>query len=284
MHTLGKVTLLLSILFLTSSFGNEIALAVEFSKSRGKRVTFVTGSLNKHLLSIKRDGKNVRIVTDGQYVSSGDKSPEFVLKPGESFERIPDRHSTLSLRLLSADSASVRFIYEEKFDQRSFGRNLIDIDTGEVEVSIRGDAATKPAEISSPEATLNLVENRLIKAGFRMESNKKVFFADEEFLEARFLKSGTESKVTSKNNLPLTLMIKDCPQVGTCKQVTARMAKLLKGEQIRNSDFDDYYDIPFGAYVGKRALFRKGKRLFVIVFYDEAQRRLLQESCSNSLK
>lgn len=284
MNLLTRVTILLVFVFLiTYSIDRETALAVETNKTKNTNVRWVTDSLDKHLLSIEIVGKDVRVVSDGQYFKTNDKQNVFVLKPGDSFERSPDHHSSLSLRFISADFKLAKFSYEVKFDQRSFGRDQIDIDTGEVEISLRSSGHSTAAG-DSPTAYLNLIKNRLAENGFQIRSSNKANFADQEFLISHFSNVGAKPDPKGSIQLPLELMIKVSDTDANCKEVVTKLSKMLKGQKSNNSSFDDYYNFPFGTYMGKRAIFRKGKALFVIVFYNEAQRKLLQESCFACVK
>ena len=53
---------------------------------------------------------------------------------GEKFFQ-PDDHGTITFVLKEVNSSGVVIGYEEKFNHRSFGRNLITIDEGEVKVA-----------------------------------------------------------------------------------------------------------------------------------------------------
>lgn len=59
---------------------------------------------------------------------------EFDLKVGESFKHRPDHHLTSCYTLKAIEPTGIIIEYETRFDHRSFGKNLINVDRGELRI------------------------------------------------------------------------------------------------------------------------------------------------------
>lgn len=128
--------LLAAYMFMITNTAAQKALAVELKETTGVQVKWISDSLAKHLLSIATAKDSVKITSDGQYRKAGENSLSFVLKPGEKMEST-DHHSQLSVVLLGISGKSARFGYDLRFDSRSFGKDQISVDRGEVTLESR---------------------------------------------------------------------------------------------------------------------------------------------------
>lgn len=93
--------------------------------------------LNKHILAVSFSSGRVAFVTDGE-VGIFDKDThwqkEFTLINGQSFQSQPDHHASSIFELKEVKPKGVVLKYSNKFNNVSFGKNLISIDEGEIEV------------------------------------------------------------------------------------------------------------------------------------------------------
>ena len=64
------------------------------------------------------------------FISSNDERDTTTLKIGASLE-YPDHHSSRKITLVKTDDKGAYFNYESSFDHRSFGKELIEKDSGE---------------------------------------------------------------------------------------------------------------------------------------------------------
>ncbi len=128
-------------------------MATETKQTQGEQANWLIKSLSTHLLEIKesKDNKDNReralIVSDGQYTKGPNRETKFVLAPGESFQGPPDHHSSSTLSMVTIDSKSLKLNYEMRFDHRSFGKDLITVDNGNIVLPLK-TAQPKPVQPS----------------------------------------------------------------------------------------------------------------------------------------
>lgn len=147
-------TLALLLLFLLVFAGG--AMATETKQTQGEQANWLIKSLSTHLLEIKeskehrdnRDNKGkAQIVSDGKYTKGAKRETKFVLAPGESFQGPPDHHSSSTLTMVTIDSKELKLNYEMRFDHRSFGKDLITVDNGNIVLPLK-TAQPNPAQPS----------------------------------------------------------------------------------------------------------------------------------------
>ena len=95
----------------------------------------ITTSLNSHFISVVPDSGKVRFISDGSLGigSWGDSwQSDFSLGTGEKFRARPDHHASSSYEVRDINKNGVVLKYQTRFDHRSFGKNLISSDEGEV--------------------------------------------------------------------------------------------------------------------------------------------------------
>jgi hypothetical protein len=115
-----------------------VACGPQVERSIGKNKTGLETSLNAHLISVVPISEKVSVITDGSLGvrdSAGVWQKEFVLGKGEKFMMQPDEHASASFEVVGIKPDSVSLKYVSQFDHRSFGKNLIATDEGEIEVS-----------------------------------------------------------------------------------------------------------------------------------------------------
>jgi hypothetical protein len=96
--------------------------------------------VNAHTITIAPESDKVRILTDGRLIPSSptaSANESFVVGVGESIKTSADEHAFSIFTYRSARVTSAVFDYETRFDQRSFGKNVVSIDRGEIEVAFR---------------------------------------------------------------------------------------------------------------------------------------------------
>jgi len=59
---------------------------------------------------------------------------DFVLRVGESFRARPDHHSSGQYTLKAIEPTGIVLSYDTRFDHRSFGKNLINVNRGELRI------------------------------------------------------------------------------------------------------------------------------------------------------
>jgi len=91
----------------------------------------------EHLTGIERVGDSgARVLTDGWIVSM-DGRKDFVIYRGQKFRRSPDHHAWAFYTLKEARQAGVVLAYESGFDHHSFGKDLVTVDRGKIEIPYR---------------------------------------------------------------------------------------------------------------------------------------------------
>ena len=113
---------------------------VQIMKTTNQQQSWSLKFLNENVLSCKRIDDSVAFRTTnklgiGQWGQSWHQS--FVLGRDGGFFLVPDHHMKLNFRIASIDSASVHMKYEYRFDHRSFGKELISIDSGEIRFNFK---------------------------------------------------------------------------------------------------------------------------------------------------
>ncbi len=125
-------------------------MATETKQTQGEQANWLIKSLTTHLLEIKENKENrekAQIVSDGQYTKGANRETKFVLAPRESFQGPPDHHSSSTLTMVTIDSKGLKLNYEMRFDHRSFGKDLITVDNGNIVLPLK-TAQPKPAQPS----------------------------------------------------------------------------------------------------------------------------------------
>ncbi len=143
----------LALLLLFSFVFTGAAMATETKQTQGEQANWLIKSLSTHLLEIKESKDNIdnkgraQIVSDGQYTKGPNRETKFVLAPGESFQGPPDHHASSTLTMVTIDSKGLKMNYEMRFDHRSFGKDLITVDNGNIVLPLK-TAQPKPAQPS----------------------------------------------------------------------------------------------------------------------------------------
>lgn len=115
-------------------------MATETKQTQGEQANWLIKSLSTHLLEIKESKENIekaQIVSDGKYTKGANRETKFVLAPGESFQGPPDHHSSSTLTMVTIDSNGLKLNYEMRFDHRSFGKDLITVDNGNIVLPLK---------------------------------------------------------------------------------------------------------------------------------------------------
>jgi len=115
-------------------------MATETKQTQGEQANWLIKSLSTHLLEIKESKENkgkARIASDGQYTKGPNRENKFTLAPGESFQGPPDHHSSSTLTMVTIDSKGLKVNYEMRFDHRSFGKDLITVDNGNIVLPLK---------------------------------------------------------------------------------------------------------------------------------------------------
>lgn len=116
--------------------------APAIERTVGKNKAGMEQYLNAHFLAVTPDAGKVRFITDGRLgIGDWGKSwqREFALETGGKFQAAPDHHSSSSFEVQTIGAQSVLIKYQTKFDHRSFGKNLISQDEGEVEIAYQAN-------------------------------------------------------------------------------------------------------------------------------------------------
>jgi hypothetical protein len=109
-------------------------------RSVGKTQTAIASYLSAHLVEMRNGSAQVSVVTDGKLgiFAEGEKwTNKFILRKGDRFQTQSDHHAYFFFEIERLNPASVSIRYSSTFDHRSFGKNLITIDEGEVELPIK---------------------------------------------------------------------------------------------------------------------------------------------------
>jgi len=126
----------LFILLFFSFFAGAV-VATETKQTQGEQANWLINSLTTHCLKIATSGGNAMIRSDGQYTKDKARESEFTLATGESFYGPTDHHSSTTIKLTGIDKKGLLLQYEMRFDHRSFGKDLISIDSGNVVLPLK---------------------------------------------------------------------------------------------------------------------------------------------------
>jgi hypothetical protein len=112
----------------------------ELETTSGRNHQQISSHLNEVLrdVALRQDGR-VHFVTRGGQVpgtSPSGATREWDLAMGDSFS-VPDHHGTSIYTLKEITASGVVLGYESTFDYRSFGKNLISRDTGQIAIPFR---------------------------------------------------------------------------------------------------------------------------------------------------
>ena len=137
-----RMALMLPILLTLLLIGAGVGCSPEdhrVERTLGRHRAEILNQLDTHILSVRRIGRRVEVVTDGTFGifdSTNAWQSEFTLGIGENFRSQPDHHiaSTFELKHVGPSSLSLRYL--NTIDRRSFGENLVSVDEGEVELPI----------------------------------------------------------------------------------------------------------------------------------------------------
>lgn len=118
-------------------------MATETRQTTGEQAKWLINSLTTHCTKISISGEKARITSDGTYTKGAAHESDFTLACGESFSGPTDHHSSSTIVLSGIDKSKLQLHYEMRFDHRSFGKDLITIDSGNVVLPIKsGPSAT----------------------------------------------------------------------------------------------------------------------------------------------
>ena len=126
---------------LTISMLAAPAMATETKTTSGAQVKWFSDSLAKHLTIKTRDSQTLRLSSDGFYLKQGESQKSFLLKPGDKLQSSADHHASMILTFIGIDNKAAKFHYESRFDHRSFGKDLITIDSREVALPLPNRSA-----------------------------------------------------------------------------------------------------------------------------------------------
>lgn len=113
-------------------FGCGMAKAPKIEKTINEQKGWFEKYFTEHVNTIDRaNGKTIKLKTDGR-IQSNEGLSEFEVKVGEEFKNPPDKHSRIRYTLKEIHEDGVIVEYESCFGHRSFGKNLMTIDTGEI--------------------------------------------------------------------------------------------------------------------------------------------------------
>jgi hypothetical protein len=128
------------ICFFTLAFALSSCHSPGIERTFGKHKIETENYLNSHILSILFSSKKVSFIFDGKLGvqdSSGTWQNEFILGKGEKFQSQLDHHASISFELMQVHPSSAVLKYSSKFDHRPFGKNLVTIDEGEIEIPFK---------------------------------------------------------------------------------------------------------------------------------------------------
>jgi hypothetical protein len=117
-----------------------IACGPKTESSTGKNKSGFETFLTAHLLTILPNSGKVSFVSDGSLGvrdNAGAWQKEFTLGNGGKFMAQPDHHASSLFEVANIKPSSVELKYVSTFDHRSFGKNLITTDEGEIEISFK---------------------------------------------------------------------------------------------------------------------------------------------------
>ena len=105
---------------------------VTYKSTTGKQLEWFETNLPKHVIDLKRTSNNSAILTsDGQILGPKD-AIKFNISEGTMFKNQPDHHAQTTYETLEVSADGVLIMYTSQFDHRSFGKNSISTDTGQI--------------------------------------------------------------------------------------------------------------------------------------------------------
>ena len=107
--------------------------------TEGENVETYRRFFDDHTLSMTRDGDKVIFVSDGRFGlhADGEWEKSFSVGVGDIFRRMPDRHEQCTFRVLEILDIGVKIRYESSFDHRSFGKDMVSVDSGIIVLKYR---------------------------------------------------------------------------------------------------------------------------------------------------
>lgn len=114
----------------------------QVEKTQGKHKAEIQIFLDAHLTLIKPDINSVFFGSDGVVGIQDVKGvwqKEFVLKQGDTFLTQPDEHASSTFEVAQIKPESVVLKYTSTFDHSSFGKKVISIDEGEIEIQYKNN-------------------------------------------------------------------------------------------------------------------------------------------------
>ena len=116
------------------------AQAIQIEKTLNKHKDFVETNLLKHLYTVSRvsNGAAIHLTVDGGYrlekLQFQEGLVEFTCPLQGRFYGPPDHHVSLEFTVVKIGATEAIFQYKSEFDHRSFGKDLISVDTGEIQI------------------------------------------------------------------------------------------------------------------------------------------------------
>ena len=136
MHRFNRLNYIL-IIFLVSLFFNcsPSEKHSEIEKTLNQQQSWSLNYLNDNVLSCRRIDDSVAFRTTaklgiGQWGHSWNQT--FILGRGGVFILAPDHHMKVSFQIVSINSTDMQLKYKYQFDHRSFGKDLMTIDSGKI--------------------------------------------------------------------------------------------------------------------------------------------------------
>ena len=112
----------------------------KIQKTSGEQQEWMQQFLEKHLISIVRNGDKIEIESDGLLGildSNWNWLTKFILVQFDEFIQRPDHHASTKFKLIEIKEGKIIILYESRFDHCSFGSNLITIDIETVEMKYK---------------------------------------------------------------------------------------------------------------------------------------------------
>ncbi len=126
----------ISVLFITLLMMLPLStFATEEQRTSNEEKEWTADFLKKHISCILSDqGDSVSIKSDGNVVKDNNSddygAQTFSVSVGDRFYRSTEDHSTTAYTLKTISDKVIEVEYESRFNHRSFGDDLITIDTG----------------------------------------------------------------------------------------------------------------------------------------------------------
>jgi len=113
--------------------------APKTERSVGEQRQWYEDFFQRSVLSLARNEDRVMFVSDGAFGLRGESEwvTSFSLESGGIFYQAPDDHSSCEFKVLELGDEGITLEYTSRFDHRSFGRDLITIDTATIFLEYR---------------------------------------------------------------------------------------------------------------------------------------------------